>query len=101
MDRRDVLKAGLVLGGGAALGAGASPGARPARAAEPTGSLAFPPGFLWGAATASYQIEGAVHADGRGASIWDTFSHTPGKTRTATPATWPATAITAGARTSR
>ncbi|MGH3732424.1 MAG: GH1 family beta-glucosidase [Acidimicrobiales bacterium] len=38
----------------------------------------FPPGFLWGAATASYQIEGAVGADGRGPSIWDTFSHTCG-----------------------
>nr|MDQ3376043.1 family 1 glycosylhydrolase [Actinomycetota bacterium] len=39
----------------------------------------FPEDFLWGAATASYQIEGAVAEDGRGASIWDTFSHTPGK----------------------
>ncbi len=38
----------------------------------------FPPEFLWGAATACYQIEGAVTADGRGPSIWDTFSHTPG-----------------------
>ncbi|WP_169950728.1 GH1 family beta-glucosidase [Microbispora sp. H11081] len=40
--------------------------------------ISFPRGFLWGAATASYQIEGAVHADGRVPSIWDTFSHTPG-----------------------
>lgn len=38
----------------------------------------FPADFLWGAATASYQIEGAVHEGGRGPSIWDTFSHTPG-----------------------
>ncbi|MGH8913805.1 MAG: GH1 family beta-glucosidase [Acidimicrobiia bacterium] len=41
----------------------------------------FPPGFMWGAATASYQVEGAVDEDGRGKSIWDTFAHTPGKTR--------------------
>lgn len=36
--------------------------------------------FKWGAATAAYQIEGAATEDGRGPSIWDTFSHTPGKT---------------------
>jgi beta-glucosidase len=41
----------------------------------------FPAGFVWGAATAAYQIEGAVRADGRGPSIWDTFSHTPDKVR--------------------
>jgi beta-glucosidase len=42
--------------------------------------LRFPPNFLWGCATASYQIEGAVNEDGRKPSVWDTFSHTPGKT---------------------
>jgi beta-glucosidase len=41
----------------------------------------FPASFLWGAATAAYQIEGATRDDGRGPSIWDQFSHTPGKTR--------------------
>jgi beta-glucosidase len=41
-------------------------------------ALPFPDGFLWGTSTASYQIEGAVDADGRGPSIWDTFSRTPG-----------------------
>src|ERR1700739_4067474 len=41
----------------------------------------FPAGFTWGAATAAYQIEGAATADGRGPSVWDTFSHTPGKVR--------------------
>ena len=40
----------------------------------------FPPGFAWGAATAAYQVEGATNIDGRTASIWDTFSHAPGRT---------------------
>ncbi|WP_049580911.1 GH1 family beta-glucosidase [Streptomyces sp. SBT349] len=41
--------------------------------------VSFPEGFAWGTATASYQIEGAVTADGRSPSVWDTFAHTPGK----------------------
>lgn len=43
--------------------------------------LGFPSDFLWGAATASYQIEGGASEDGRGVSIWDTFSHTQGKVK--------------------
>jgi beta-glucosidase len=41
--------------------------------------LVFPPSFVIGSATASYQVEGAAHEDGRGPSIWDTFSRVPGK----------------------
>src|SRR5690349_21752112 len=42
-------------------------------------ALKFPPDFLWGSATASYQIEGGANEDGRSESIWDRFSATPGK----------------------
>ncbi|MEV6582288.1 GH1 family beta-glucosidase [Streptomyces sp. NPDC051582] len=44
-----------------------------------TATRTFPPDFLWGTATAAYQIEGAAREGGRTPSIWDTFSHTPGK----------------------
>jgi beta-glucosidase len=46
-----------------------------------TGHRRFPDSFLWGVSTAAYQIEGAAAEAGRGPSIWDTFSHTPGKVR--------------------
>jgi beta-glucosidase len=53
----------------------------PAFADDADSSVRFPPGFLWGTATAAYQVEGAWREDGRGLSIWDTFSHTPGRSR--------------------
>ncbi len=43
-------------------------------------AASFPANFLWGSATAAYQVEGATHEDGRGLSIWDQFAATPGKT---------------------
>ncbi len=52
--------------------------ATPAGTASPN-YYEFPSGFLWGCATAAYQVEGAAREDGRGPSIWDTFSHIPGK----------------------
>src|ERR1700730_18350854 len=71
------------LAGFSALGMAAAPaqsadsdsGSAPDRHA-PAG---FPKDFIWGTATSAYQVEGAVNEDGRGRSIWDTFSHTPGK----------------------
>jgi len=73
------------LAGGAALASTAQlPALGSNRAIQDSATRAntgreFPPGFIWGTATASYQVEGAVKEDGRGPSIWDTFSHTPGK----------------------
>ncbi|MGJ5820790.1 GH1 family beta-glucosidase [Paludibaculum fermentans] len=75
MRRRSFLKSSL-LGSGALLD---TPTALSAPAAK--ASPQFPKGFLWGAATASYQVEGAWNADGKGESIWDRFAHTPGKIR--------------------
>ena len=56
MKRRDVLRSGLTLGAGAAL--------LPTRARSEPVDLSFPKDFAWGCATAAYQIEGAVNADG-------------------------------------
>lgn len=53
--------------------------AKPSRTASENNS--FPKNFWWGAATAAYQVEGAANEDGRKPSVWDTFSHTPGRVK--------------------
>ena len=76
MNRRELLQASTLLGSNAMLGQMPT-----AFAEESDTSVEFPPGFLWGTATAAYQVEGAWREDGRGPPIWDTFSQTPGKIR--------------------
>jgi beta-glucosidase len=78
--RRFLWNSGLAVGAAPFLDVFRSSAfAAPAGASAGTGAE-FPKGFLWGSATASYQVEGAAHEGGRGASVWDTFSHTAGKT---------------------
>ena len=87
MSHRVTRRAFAKVAGAAALGASAVPAAGAAALPQPstvsasqaTTPRTFPGGFLWGTATASYQVEGAVKEDGRAPSVWDTFSHTPGK----------------------
>ncbi len=79
ITRRDLAKLTLGAAATATLPI-ASAAAEAAAPANSRAALSFPQGFLWGSATASYQVEGAVKEDGRGVSIWDTFSHTAGKT---------------------
>ncbi len=65
---------GLAAGAGALALQGCVAREAPPR---PLASRQFPPDFLWGVATAAYQTEGALEADGRGASIWDVFAANP------------------------
>ncbi|MDB5722479.1 MAG: beta-glucosidase, partial [Alphaproteobacteria bacterium] len=74
-SRREIGKSFAALGATALSGKAGSAAA----AIRPT-DLGFPADFKWGCATAAYQIEGAAREDGRGATNWDVFSHTPGRT---------------------
>lgn len=89
-DIRELSRRGfLVLAGTAATAAGLaactpvtqSPAPTPTGWSPPPGALEFPAGYTWGAATSAFQVEGSTTADGRGASIWDTFAATPRKVR--------------------
>ena len=71
---------GKTLAGTAAAAFASASFSRMAWALSGPELLQFPADFMWGCATASYQIEGAVNEDGRKPSVWDTFSHTAGKT---------------------
>ena len=105
MQRRDFVKLAAAGTTAAALNAAgratfaAEAAEQPLQHLRIPDAMEFPAGFWWGTATASYQVEGAAAEDGRKPSVWDTFSHTPGRTSTATRATWPATTIIASKTT--
>ena len=86
LTRRTWMTAATATAVAAAAAASASHALRASAPASPTATR-FPDGFRWGTATSAYQVEGAAQQDGRGLSIWDTFSQEPGRIRDGTNGT--------------